>query len=562
MWIFLASPHSDEELRWFVAHVPKFWGNGREEEVPRKGVAAITTTLIISIAVGVLGVVLGFALNEVVQRNRLGTQRREAEEQIRQLTTSAEREAENVTKEAKIEAKDLLFQAKAELEKKEKDKRAELHSLEKRLTQREENLDRKTTNVEKKEEEYRNRGHALDQREESLKKKEQVCEETVKEHREALERVASLTMDEAKRQLLAEIETEVRLEATGFSKRILDEARETSEREAREIVTNSIQRITRDYTNESTISVVPLASDGMKGRIIGREGRNIRALEAATGVDLIVDETPEAVIVSGFDPLRREVAKVALERLMQDGRIHPTRIEEVVEKVKSDLDKLMCEEAEKVIFEVGLSDFHPEIVKLLGRLRYRTSYGQNNLYHAREASYICGIMAAELGLDIKLAKRGALLHDIGKVVSHEEEGTHAMLGAELAKKYGESEKIVNAIAAHHEQVEPVCPESVLVAAAEALSAARPGARRETLEAYVKRLEKLESLATGFDGVDKAYAIQAGREVRVVVRQGALSDSESFRLSRDLSKKIEQEMTYPGQIKVTVIRENRFIEFAK
>ena len=257
-------------------------------------------------------------------------------------------------------------------------------------------------------------------------------------------------------------------------------------------MTNSIQRITRDYTNESTISVVPLASDGMKGRIIGREGRNIRALEAATGVDLIVDETPEAVIVSGFDPLRREVAKVALERLMQDGRIHPTRIEEVVEKVKSDLDKLMCEEAEKVIFEVGLSDFHPEIVKLLGRLRYRTSYGQNNLYHAREASYICGIMAAELGLDIKLAKRGALLHDIGKVVSHEEEGTHAMLGAELAKKYGESEKIVNAIAAHHEQVEPICPESVLVAAAEALSAARPGARRETLEAYVKRLEKLES----------------------------------------------------------------------
>ena len=505
---------------------------------------------------------LGFALNAVVQRYRLGTKRRKAEEQIRQLTSSAEREAENLTKEAKIEAKDLLFQAKTELEKKEKEKRSELNSLEKRLVQREENLDRKVTNIERKEEEYRNRGHTLDRREESLKKNEQVCEQTVREHRGALERVASLTMDEAKRQLLAEVETEVRLEATGLSKRILDEAREAADREAREIVTNSIQRITRDYTNESTISVVPLASEGMKGRIIGREGRNIRALEAATGVDLIVDETPEAVIVSGFDPLRREVAKVALERLMQDGRIHPTRIEEVVEKVKSDLDKLMRDEAEKVIFEVGLSDFHPEIVKLLGRLRYRTSYGQNNLYHAREASYICGIMAAELGLDIKLAKRGALLHDIGKVVSHEEEGTHAMLGAELAKKYGESEKIVNAIAAHHEQVEPVCPESVLVAAAEALSAARPGARRETLEAYVKRLEKLESLATGFDGVDKAYAIQAGREVRVVVRQGALSDSESFRLSRDLSKKIVQEMTYPGQIKVTVIRENRFIEFAK
>jgi ribonuclease Y len=352
------------------------------------------------------------------------------------------------------------------------------------------------------------------------------------------------------------------LDAALLTKRILDEAKEVADRDAREIVTRSIQRITRDYVNEATISVVPLANDSMKGRIIGREGRNIRALEAATGVDLIIDETPEAVIVSGFDPLRREVAKIALERLMQDGRIHPTRIEEVVEKVKGDLDKLMRDEAEKVIFEVGLSDFHPEIVKLLGRLKYRTSYGQNNLYHAREASYISGIMASELGLDVKLAKRGALLHDIGKVVSHEEEGTHAMLGAEMAKKWGESELIVNAIAAHHEQVEPLCPEAVLVAAAEALSAARPGARRETLEAYVKRLEKLESLATGFSGVDKAYAIQAGREVRVIIRQGELSDTEGFALSRDLAKKIEQELTYPGQIKVTVIRENRFIEFAK
>lgn len=522
----------------------------------------MTTTIAISIAVGILGIALGFFLNGVVQRNRLETQRSNVEEQMRQLTASAEREAENLTKEAKIEAKDLLFQAKSELEKKEKDKRGELQSLEKRLTQREEGLERKISTIDRKEEESRKRDRSLEQREESLKKKEQVCEQTVRDHREALERVAGLTMDEAKRQLLAEIETEARIEATGLTKRILDETRETADREARQIVTNSIQRITRDYVNEATISVVPLASEGMKGRIIGREGRNIRALEAATGVDLIVDETPEAVIVSGFDPLRREVAKVALERLMADGRIHPTRIEEVVEKVKGDLDKLMREEAEKVIFEVGLSDFHPEIVKMLGRLRYRLSYGQNNLYHAREAAFICGIMAAELGLDIKLAKRGALLHDIGKVVSHEEEGTHAMLGAEMAKKYGESEKIVNAIAAHHEQVEPICPESVLVAAAEALSAARPGARRETLEAYVKRLEKLEALATGFDGVDKAYAIQAGREVRVIVRQGELSDSEAFRLSRDLSKKIEQEMTYPGQIKITVIRESRYIEFAK
>lgn len=524
--------------------------------------SAISTTIIISVVIGILGLLLGFLLSNVVQQNRLTALRNEAEEQTRQLTVSAEREAENLIKEAKLEAKDLLFQVKTEIEKKEKDKRSEFQAVEKRLIQREEALDKKIAAADRRDEEIRNRDKALMRREDLLGKREAECEQAVRQHREALERVAGLTIEEAKKQLISEVETEVRLEATGLSKRILDEAKEHAEREAREVVTRAIQRITRDYVNEATISVVPLASDGMKGRIIGREGRNIRALEAATGVDLIVDETPEAVIVSGFDPLRREIAKISLERLMQDGRIHPTRIEEVVEKVKGDLDKLMREEAEKVIFEVGLSDFHPEIVKLLGRLKYRTSYGQNNLYHAREAAYICGIMASELGLDVKLAKRGALLHDIGKVVSHEEEGTHAMLGAEMAKRYGESEKIVNAIAAHHEQVEPICPESVLVAAAEALSAARPGARREALEAYVKRLEKLESLATDFQGVDKAYAIQAGREIRVIVRHGELNDNDSFRLSRDLAKKIEQELTYPGQIKVTVIRESRYVDFAK
>ena len=524
--------------------------------------AAIFTTMTISILVGVLALALGFLLSGVLQRNKDATKRSEAEEHVRQLTQNAERDAERLVKDAKIEAKDLVFQAKSDVERKEKEKRAELQAIEKKLSQREEGFDRKYTNLEKREEEARRREKALSQREEGITKKETACEQAVREHREALERVAGMTVDEAKRQLLSEIESEAKLDGAHISKRILDEAKESADKEALEMVTRSIQRVTRDYVNEATISVVPLASDGMKGRIIGREGRNIRALEGATGVDLIIDETPEAVIVSGFDPLRREIAKIALERLMQDGRIHPTRIEEVVEKVKGDLDKLMREEAEKVIFEVGLSDFHPELVKLLGRLKYRTSYGQNNLYHAREAAYICGIMASELGLDVKLAKRGALLHDIGKVVSHEEEGTHAMLGADMAKKYGESEKIINAIAAHHEQVEPICPESVLVAAAEALSAARPGARRETLEAYVKRLQKLESLATDFNGVDKAYAIQAGREIRVIVRQGELNDTEAFTLSRDLAKKIEQEMTYPGQIKVTVIRENRFIEFAK
>ncbi len=518
--------------------------------------------MLIPILACLVGLVIGFVLSKVVYQHLDKQRRSEAEDQRQQLTQNAQREAENVVKEAKIEAKDLLFQAKSELEAKEKEKRNEIQVADRKLHQREEALDRKVSQFDKRDEEMRKREQALKRQEESLAKQTAACDQAIKEHRVALEQVAGITTEEAKRQLLSEIEAEARLDAALLTKRILDEAKELADRDAREIVTRSIQRITRDYVNEATISVVPLANDGMKGRIIGREGRNIRALEAATGVDLIIDETPEAVIVSGFDPLRREVAKIALERLMQDGRIHPTRIEEVVEKVKGDLDKLMRDEAEKVIFEVGLSDFHPEIVKLLGRLKYRTSYGQNNLYHAREASYIAGIMASELGLDVKLAKRGALLHDIGKVVSHEEEGTHAMLGAEMAKKWGESELIVNAIAAHHEQVEPLCPEAVLVAAAEALSAARPGARRETLEAYVKRLEKLEALATGFSGVDKAYAIQAGREVRVIIRQGELSDTEGFALSRDLAKKIEQELTYPGQIKVTVIRENRFIEFAK
>jgi len=518
--------------------------------------------MVIPILAGLIGLGLGFVLSKVLQQHLDGQRRSEAEVQLQQLTQNAQREAENMLKEAKIEAKDLLFQAKSELEAKEKEKRNEIQAADRKLHQREEAFERKVAQFDKRDEELRRQEQAFKKQEEALAKQTAACEQAIKEHRVALEQVAGITADEAKRQLLSEIETEARLDSSLLTKRILDEAKETADRDAREIVTRSIQRITRDYVNEATISVVPLANDGMKGRIIGREGRNIRALEAATGVDLIIDETPEAVIVSGFDPLRREVAKIALERLMQDGRIHPTRIEEVVEKVKGDLDKLMRDEAEKVIFEVGLSDFHPEIVKLLGRLKYRTSYGQNNLYHAREAAYICGIMASELGLDVKLSKRGALLHDIGKVVSHEEEGTHAMLGAEMAKKYGESELIVNAIAAHHEQVEPFCPEAVLVAAAEALSAARPGARRETLEAYVKRLEKLESLATGFAGVDKAYAIQAGREVRVIIRQGELSDTEGFALSRDLAKKIEQELTYPGQIKVTVIRENRFIEFAK
>ncbi len=527
-----------------------------------EGGAPISTSLVAYILCGLIGALIGAGLLEVVRRQLATAKRTEAEDQAKQITQNAQREAETLIKEAKLESKDLIFQAKTDLEKEQKVRLAELAVTEKRLVQREENLDRKLGAIEKREADAQKRDQEFARREEGLAKKEAACAKVEREHREALERVAGMTGDEAKKQLMVEMESQARLDAAGFAKRTLEEARENSEREAREIITSSIQRVVRDYVAESTISVVQIPNDAMKGRIIGREGRNIRAIEAATGIDLIIDETPEAVIISGFDPLRREIAKVSLERLMHDGRIHPTRIEEIVEKVKVDIDKLMYEEAEKIIFELGLSDFHPELIKVLGRLKYRTSYGQNNLYHAREAAYICGIMASELGLDVKLARRGALLHDIGKAVSHEEEGPHAMLGAEIAKKYGESAKIVNAIAGHHEQVEPICPESVLVAAAEALSAARPGARREALESYVKRLEKLEALATAYKGVQKAYAIQAGREIRVIVRQEDITDTESFQLSRDLAKKIEQELTYPGQIRVTVIRESRYVEYAK
>lgn len=522
----------------------------------------MATSMVVYLLVGLIGALLGVGLYEVVRRSSAAAKKVQEEEQARQIVKNAQREGENIIKEAKLEAKDLVFQSKAELEKEQKLKFAELSAAEKRLVQREESMDKRIGVLDKREADAQRREQESARREEKLTAKEVACVQAEKAHREALERVAGMTADEAKKHLLQEMESQARLDAAGIAKRTLEEARENAEREAREIITASIQRVVRDYVSESTISVVPIPNDAMKGRIIGREGRNIRAIEAATGIDLIIDETPEAVIISGFDPLRREIAKVSLERLLQDGRIHPTRIEEIVEKVKVEIDKLMYEEAEKIIFELGLSDFHPELIKVLGRLKYRTSYGQNNLYHAREAAYICGIMASELGLDVRLARRGALLHDIGKAVSHEEEGPHAMLGAEIAKKYGENEKIVNAIAAHHEQVEPICPESVLVAAAEALSAARPGARREALESYVKRLEKLEALANAQKGVQKAYAIQAGREIRVIVRQEDVTDNESFQISRDLAKKIEQELTYPGQIKVTVIRESRYVEYAK
>ena len=487
---------------------------------------------------------------------------RDAEDRAAQIVRTAEKEAETRAREARLEAKDLIVQAKADLDKEAQAQRAEILGLEKQLLQKEDSLDRKVATCDRREADILKKEKTVDHQEAALADKEAQVGRLARERAVALEQVSGMTAEEAKATLLREIEAEARFDAAKMIKRVQDEAKETADRDAKDIITRSIQRITRDYVSEATISVVAIPNDSMKGRIIGREGRNIRALEAATGIDLVVDETPEAVLISGFDPLRREIAKIALERLMADGRIHPTRIEEVVEKVKTDLDKMMIEEAEKVLFELGIPGVNPEIVKLLGRLKFRTSYGQNNLYHAREAAYICGIMAAELELDVKLARRGALMHDMGKALSQEEEGPHAIIGADFAKRYGELDKVVNAIAAHHEQVEPICPETVLVAAAEALSAARPGARRETVEAYIKRLEKLEKLAVDYKGVEKAYAIQAGREVRVIVKQESITDAECAVLSRDLARKIERELTYPGQIKVTVIRESRYVDIAK
>ena len=401
----------------------------------------MSTSIIAYLLTGLVGGLLGIGLFELIRRSSGATKKAQEEEQARQAIQNAQRESENIVKEAKLEAKDLLLRSKEELEKEQKAKMAEFANVEKRLLQRDETIEKRVSVIDKRDSEIQKRDMELAKREEKLVGKEAACTRVEKEHREALERVAGITADEAKKQLIQEMESQARLEAVGHAKRTIEEARENAEREAREIITNSIQRVVRDYVSESTISVVPIPNDAMKGRIIGREGRNIRAIEAATGIDLIIDETPEAVIVSGFDPLRREIAKVSLERLMHDGRIHPTRIEEIVEKVKVDIDKLMYDEAEKIIFELGLSDFHPELIKVLGRLKYRTSYGQNNLYHSREAAYICGIMASELGLDVKLARRGALLHDIGKAVSHEDKARMPCWALRLLRSTARARKL-------------------------------------------------------------------------------------------------------------------------
>lgn len=510
----------------------------------------------------IAGLVIGAIAGYVVKGRSMVEPVKEAQEEADRILRDSRKEAENRKKESEIEAKDKAFQARQEIEKETQDKRTELMNLDKKLSQKENHLDKKSDQVERRDSELHRREKELTVREKLANEKVDQYEQLLRQQREQLEHISGMSSEDAKKYLMKSMEDEAKFESAKEMKRIEEEAKSTAEKKAKEIISIAIQRYAGEHVAETSVSVVNLPNDEMKGRIIGREGRNIRALESATGVDFIVDDTPEAVIISGFDPIRREIARQILEKLISDGRIHPSRIEELAEKVKRDVEKNMKEEAEKVLFDLNIHNVHPEIVKLLGRLKYRTSYGQNNLMHAKEVAVIAGIMAAELKLDVATAKRGALLHDIGKALTHEHEGTHVALGMDAAKKYGENPKIINAIGVHHGDVEATCPESVIVAAADALSGARPGARRETFESYIKRLENLEKVATTFKGVEKAYAISAGREIRVIVKHGDISDAAASQLAREMAKKIHDELTYPGQIKVTVIRESRYVEMAK
>jgi ribonuclease Y len=454
-----------------------------------------------------------------------------------------------------LEAKEEIHRIRTENEKENRERRSEIQKLERRLLNKEESIDRKSESLEKKEELLAKRSKELDE-------KETRIDELYSEQVEELERLSGLTSDEAKELLLNDIRKEISHESALMIKEAENKSKEEAEKKAREIISCAIQKCAADHVTESTVTVVALPNDEMKGRIIGREGRNIRTLETLTGIDLIIDDTPEAVVLSGFDPIRREVARIALEKLIVDGRIHPARIEEMVEKAKKEVENTIREEGEQAAFETGIHGLHTELIKLLGRLKYRTSYGQNVLRHSVEVAHLAGVMAAELGADVKVAKRAGLLHDIGKAVDHEVEGPHVDIGVDLARKYRESKEVIHAIAAHHGDIEPQTVEAVLVQAADAISAARPGARRETLEAYIKRLEKLEEIANSFEGIEKSYAIQAGREIRIMVKPEDIKDDEIIHTAREIVKRIETELDYPGQIKVNVIRETRAIEYAK
>ncbi|MDI6785944.1 MAG: ribonuclease Y [bacterium] len=505
---------------------------------------------IVVIAV-VMGTLIGYAYRRYIAKLKILS----AEEMVKKLVDDAKQQAQSLKKEAILEARDELHKERTEFERENRGQRNELQKMEARLLQKEENLDKKVALLEKKEKE-------LQEIKEHLHEKEKEIKIIKQEQREKLEKISGITAKEAKKELIVEMESIAKHEASKMIKQIEDEARATGEKKAKLIISQSIERCAAEHTIESTVSVVSLPSDEMKGRIIGREGRNIRALETLTGIDLIIDDTPEAVLLSGFDPIKREVARISLERLILDGRIHPTRIEEIVAKVQKEMEETLRQEGEKVTFDLGIHGISLEVISLLGRLKFRTSFGQNVLQHSKEVSYLASVMAAELSADIQLVKRAGLLHDIGKSIDSEVEGSHAKIGADIARKNNESTAVVHAISAHHAEEEAKTIEAILIQAADTISAARPGVRRETLESYIKRLTKLEAVATSFPKIEKAYAIQAGREVRVIIQSEETDDAEAAVIARDIAQKIEGELEYPGQIKVTVIRETRIVEYAK
>jgi ribonucrease Y len=511
---------------------------------------------------GLLIGVLAVALISWLRTRHQQAQIEVAKNAVVRIVEEAKKDASAIKKEAEIQAKDSVLKEKGEFEREVRETRRELQNHEKRLINKEEGIDKRIESIEKRDNELARRENSLKSREKNIEEKAGECDRQVDEARKQLEQVAGMTREEAKKSLMDQMVEEAKHESAKRIRVIEEEAKEESARKSQKIIALAIERLAGDFVAERSVTVMPLPNDELKGKIIGREGRNIRALEAATGIDLIVDDTPETVVISGHNPIRREIARLSLEKLISDGRIHPGRIEEVVRKSEQELDDAIREAGQKAIFDVGVHGVHPELVKLLGRLKYRYSYAQNVLLHSIEAAFICGMMASELGLNEKQARRAALLHDIGKAVDHEVEGSHAIIGAELARKYGESPKIVNAIAAHHEDVKAETILAPLVDAADALSGARPGARREMMESYTRRLEDLERIVNAFRGVEKSYAVQAGREIRIMVQHDLVSDDEAARMAREIAKKIETEMTYPGQIKVTVIREMRAVDYAK